>query len=92
MAIYLANSNKKGVNSHAIARQIGVTQKTVWFMLQRIKNAVSGKIFNNQFSGTVEIDEAYIGGSESNRHAKDKKLTGEKPKTVVLGMVNRETK
>jgi transposase-like protein len=48
-------------------------------------------MFKNEFEGTVEIDEAYIGGSESNRHAKDKKENGEKPKTVVLGMVNRDT-
>ena len=59
-------------------------------MLQRIKNAVSGKIFNNQFSGTVEtagqkiklnnlkthfqIDECYIGGSEANKHTVNKFL------------------
>ena len=81
-----------------LARQIGVTQKTSWFMLQRIKSTSVGAMFKNEFEGTVEIDEAYIGGSESNRHAKDKKENGEptvggsqKPKTVVLGMVNRET-
>ena len=91
MVIFLANSNKKGVNSHAVARQVGITQKSSWFMLQRIKNASAVAIFDNQFSGTVEIDEAYLGGSETNRHAKDKKL-GEKEKTVVIGMVNRETK
>jgi transposase-like protein len=92
MVIYLANSNKKGVNSHAVARQIGVTQKTAWFMLQRIKNASLGAMFKSPFDGTTEIDEVYIGGSESNRHSKDKKATGEKPKTVVIGMVNRDTK
>jgi transposase-like protein len=91
MVIYLANSNKKGINSIAISKQVGITQKTAWFMLQRIKNASTSAMFGNQFKGTVEIDEAYIGGSESNRHTKDKKLTGEKPKTVVLGMINRET-
>jgi transposase-like protein len=92
MVIFLANSNKKGVNSHAVARQVGITQKSSWFMLQRIKNASVVAMFDNQFEGTVEIDEAYLGGSETNRHAKDKKLTGEKDKTVVIGMVNRETK
>jgi hypothetical protein len=84
MVIYLANSNKKGVNSHAVARQIGVTQKTAWFMLQRIKNASLRAMFKSPFEGTTEIDEVYIGGSESNRHSKDKKATGEKPKTVVI--------
>ena len=65
MVIYLANSNKKGVNSHAVARQIGVTQKTSWFMLQRIKNASVGAMFKNEFEGTVEIDECHIGGSKT---------------------------
>ena len=45
MVIYLANSNKKGVNSLAVSRQVGITQKTAWFMLHRIKNAVAGKMF-----------------------------------------------
>ncbi len=61
-------------------------------MLQRIKNANVGAMFKSPFEGTTEIDEVYISGSESNRHSKDKKATGEKPKTVVIGMVNRETK
>ncbi len=91
MVIFLANSNKRGASSCDIARKVGVTQKTAWFMLHRIKNADSLSINNKTFSGTVEIDEAYIGGKEGNRHAKDKKETGEKEKTVVLGMVNRET-
>lgn len=90
MVIYLANSNKKGINSIAISKQVGITQKTAWFMLQRIKNASTTAMFGNQFQGTIEIDEAYIGGSETNRHSKDRKL-GEKPKTVVIGMINRET-
>lgn len=90
MVIYLANSNKKGINSIAISKQVGITQKTAWFMLHRIKNASTSAMFSNQFKGTVEIDEAYIGGSESNRHSKDRKL-GEKEKTVVIGMINRET-
>ena len=89
MVIYLANANKKGVNSPAVARQVGITQKTAWFMLHRIKNAVSGKIFNNQFTGTVEIDECYIGGSESNKHTVNKFKS---EKTAVIGMVERETK
>ena len=89
MVIYLANSNKKGVNSLTVARQVGITQKTAWFMLHRIKNAVSGKIFNNQFTGTVEIDECYIGGSEANKHTVNKFKS---EKTAVIGMVERETK
>ena len=89
MVIYLANSNKKGVNSLAVSRQVGVTQKTAWFMLHRIKNAVAGKMFNNQFTGTVEIDECYLGGKEGNKHTINKFKS---EKTAVIGMVERETK
>lgn len=90
IAIFLSNSNKKGITTRGLAQYIGISQKTAWFMLHRIKNAASISAFK-EFSGIVEIDEAYIGGREANRHAKDKKETGEKEKIVVLGMVNRET-
>lgn len=90
MVIYLANSNKKGVSSLAVARQVGVTQKTSWFMLQRIKNASVGLMFKNQFDGTTEIDEAYIGGKYENMHTSKKQTEPEK--TAVIGMVNRDTK
>jgi transposase-like protein len=73
MVIYLANSNKKGVNSHAVARQIGVTQKTSWFMLQRIKNASVGVMFKNEFEGTIEVDECYVGGSKTH-HQKNTRI------------------
>ncbi len=91
MAIYFVTNDKKGVSSYQLADNIGVTQKTAWSMLQKLKYLITSQANNSEFEGTTEIDEAYIGGSESNRHAKDKKLTGEKTKTVVLGMVNRES-
>jgi transposase-like protein len=91
MAMYLFNAHKKGISSMQLAKDISITQKSAWFILHRLRHA-SKNLFTSEFEGTTEIDEAYIGGSESNRHAKDKKLTGEKEKTVVIGMVNRETK
>jgi transposase-like protein len=90
MAIYFVTNDKKGVSSYQLADNIGVTQKTAWSMLQKLKYLITSQVNNTEFEGTIEIDEAYIGGSESNRHAKDKKL-GEKEKTVVIGMVNRES-
>jgi len=90
MAIYFVTNDKKGVSSYQLADNIGVTQKTAWSILQKLKYLITSQANNTEFEGTTEVDEAYIGGSESNRHAKDKKL-GEKEKTVVIGMVNRES-
>ena len=89
MVIFLANSNKKGVSSYFIARQVGVTQKTAWFMLHRIRNVSDRDGFHNPFDGITEIDEAYLGGSESNKHTNKK---GKSEKTVVLGLVERNSK
>ena len=91
MAMYIFNAHKKGISSVQLAKDISITQKSAWFILQRLRHA-SKNLFINEFEGVTEIDEAYIGGSESNRHAKDKKENGEKPKTVVIGLVNRDTK
>ena len=91
MAMYIFNAHKKGISSVQLAKDISITQKSAWFILQRLRHA-SKNLFTSEFDGVTEIDEAYIGGSESNRHAKDKKENGEKPKTVVIGLVNRDTK
>lgn len=87
VAIYLATSLKKGISSIQLAKYIEVTQKTAWFMLQRIREVMSGD--NNPFGGVTEIDEAYFGGKYDNMHA-DKKAENPQ-KTPVIGMVNRDT-
>ena len=82
MAVYFVTNDKKGV-----------TQKTAWHMLHRLRYLLSEaekKEFTG-FQGTVEIDKAYIGDREGNRYAKDKKLTDDKEKIAVLGIVNCET-
>ncbi len=89
MAIYLFTSLKKGISSVQLSKYIEVTQKTAWFMLQRIRYSMEQT--GNLYAGITEIDEAYLGGSEANRHMKDR-VKGIKPKTVVVGMVNRDTK
>ncbi len=93
IAIYMHMTNLKGVSSMKLHRDIGVTQKTAWFMLQRIRKA-----FDNDdeppFGGPIEVDEAYMGGLRENMpKAKRKTLKGRGAvgKTVVAGAKDRAT-
>jgi transposase-like protein len=83
---------KNGISSCEIARSLGVTQKTAWFMLHRIRLAQQGK-HGGKLAGEVEIDETFIGGKARNMHkAKRARVitgTGGKDKTVVMGMLER---
>lgn len=95
MAIWLVTSNKKGISSAQLARDIDTTQKTAWFMLQRIRKCF-GIENDNYLDSNVEVDEAYIGGKNSNRHA-DKKIKNSqgrstKDKSAVVDMVQRHGK
>lgn len=64
-AIWLVTSHNKGISSAQLARDIDVTQKTAWFMLQRIRNCF-GIENNSELNNTVEIDETYVGGKNKN--------------------------
>lgn len=90
MASYLFNAHKKGISSCQLAKDIGVSQPTAWFMLQRLRHA-SIKSSNQKFQGICEVDEAYLGGKEENRHMQDR-LQGKKDKAVIIGIINRENK
>ncbi|HEV2188966.1 MAG TPA: IS1595 family transposase [Stellaceae bacterium] len=90
-AMYLVVTARKGISSMQLAKEIGITQKSAWFMLGRLREAC-GKDFG-KLSGIVEIDEAYIGGLSKNMHKSARQRQNMKPgpanKTVVLGMRER---
>jgi len=93
MAIWLVTSHKKGISSIQLGKDLGVTQKTAWFMLHRLRHATQTKSFNQPLKNTVEIDETYIGGKERNKHI-SKRVKGTqgrstKTKAVVIGMLER---
>ena len=91
----LANC-KNGISSYELGKAIGVTQRTAWFMNQRIRTAMTvGSI--EKLSGTIEADETYIGGDAKNMHLKERKIRVKKAgspahKVAVLGMVQRRGK
>lgn len=102
MAIWLVLSHKKGISSVQLSKDIGVTQKTAWFMLHRIRKALGIDNDKNdddrndddsKLDGTVEVDETFIGGKNKNRHA-DKKVKScqgrsFKDKVPIFGMFQR---
>ena len=84
-AVYLLQTARKGISSLQLSKQIGVTQKTAWFMLHRLREACKAKSF--KMSGSVTSDEAYFGGEAKNKHSKDKpKKQGKTEKTMVQGL------
>jgi transposase-like protein len=92
LAVWLITSHKKGIASTQLAKDIGVTQKTAWFMLHRLRFAAQTKSFNRHLDGMVEADETFIGGKEKNKHAWQRTggKQGGKGKTAVLGILERE--
>lgn len=91
-AIWMIVNAKNGVSSYEIARSLGITQKTAWFMMHRIRLALQNQSLE-KLSGHVEADETYIGGKARNmHHDKQKKILkaeGSFRKAVVMGILER---
>jgi transposase-like protein len=88
-AMYLVTTARKGISSLQLSKEIDVTQKSAWFMLQRIREACGTD--PTILSGVVEVDETYIGGKESSKHESKKLKAGRGAvgKTAVMGMRER---
>jgi transposase-like protein len=90
--VWMLLNCKNGISSYEIHRGLGVTQKTAWFMLHRIRLASQNKTFN-KLAGEVEVDETFIGGKARNMHAdkRAEKIHGRGPdgKAIVAAVLER---
>jgi len=96
-AVWLICNAKNGVSSYELSRALGVTQKTAWFMLHRIREAMkSGSLAKMGGNGPIEIDETFVGGLKKNMHQarriRYEAKGGAKGKTAVFGMLDREAR
>ncbi len=90
MGMYLLTAHSNGISSLQLSKDLGITQKSAWYMAHRIRFAIRQQSFLAPFGNTiVEMDETYVRGVESNRHASKRGIKQMKP---VFGMVCRNTK
>lgn len=90
-AMYLCTAHKKGISSLQLSRDLNITQRTAWFLLHRIREMLNSN--SDQFDGSVEVDETFVGGKNKNRHA-NKKIEGSQgrsaaDKTPVIGIAQK---
>jgi len=88
-AMYLLVTARKGISSMQLAKEIGITQKSAWFVLGRLREACGDDL--GKLKGIIEIDETFVGGKEKNKHEHKKLKAGRGTvgKIAVLGMRER---
>lgn len=93
MAVYLMCSSKKGISANQLSLMLEITYKSAWFMCHRVRYAMNTSIFT-KFTGTVEVDETYVGGKAKNMHSKIRKEKfhgrGAVEKAPVITIVERD--
>jgi len=89
--MYLLVTARKGISSLQLSKEIGITQKSAWFMLHRLREACGGKDLK-KLSGIIEVDETYVGGKEGNKHERKKLHMGRGAvgKAIVVGLRERD--
>src|SRR5439155_17352144 len=92
-ALWMLANSKNGISSYELARALGVTQKTAWFMLSRLRLALQDEETGGKLHGAIEVDETYIGGKARNmHHGKRQRLNingpghAMKTKVAVMGL------
>lgn len=94
-ALWLEVNSKNSVSSWELHRALGITQKSAWFVLHRLRHALHVGSFDRKLQGVVEADETFVGGLAKNMHAKRHKRvilgTGTSTKTAVMGLLERHS-
>jgi len=91
VALWVYTAGKKSRSSHQLARDVGVSQRTAWFMGHRLRLAMETEEADPRLSGEVEVDETFVGGKEKNKHEARRLHAGRGPvgKMAVMGLLSR---